>query len=138
MIFGPWTIDDAPETLVCVAKRLNNAEIIKRRQIRIIGEHHASIAGSGLDPYDVTFDSCTCMDFQAVRTRHGCPCKHMIRLAIEEGITDGIPVFSPSKNQEIDFSHDIEKYINYWKDGAISSATYSKIISALMDGHKKK
>ncbi len=134
MRMGPWDLPDNPEMMLNLAKRINSAGAIQARKIRFIEEHHAQIMGSGYDPYDVSFESCSCFDFQ---THKSYPCKHMIRLAIAEGIMDGIPVFSAEKNREIDFDHDIEKYTKYWKDGAISSATYSKIVSALMEGRKK-
>ena len=134
MNIGPWDLPDNPEMMLNLAKRIHSAGSIQARKIRLIEEHHAQIMGSGFDPYDVTFESCSCFDFQMHRN---CPCKHMIRRAIAEGITDGIPVFSAEKNMEIDFTHDIEKYTKHWKDGAVSCAAYAKIVSALMDGHKK-
>lgn len=50
--------------------------------------------GSGKDPYQTTFNSCTCVDFSK---RH-LPCKHMYRLAIECGQFGGSFSIGENKN----------------------------------------
>lgn len=81
MNFDVWddTIHEAP----------GQADRIKRaceQDIRILSNlqsnRPARIQGTTGEIYDTSYDSCTCVDFQ----RRGIPCKHMYKLAIQNGV----------------------------------------------------
>ena len=74
----------------------------------------AECYGTGKEPYHVTLQTCTCIDF--TRSKKDQPCKHMIRLAMDEGIIDEFGnvvgnvsaiVESPKKQRE--FAEKVER-----------------------------
>lgn len=78
-----WSAVELDADLV---KRLISGRKISASKIRALGPEHAEITGSG-GVYDVTLDACTCADYSMRRA----PCKHMLRVALDAGLIQGLP-----------------------------------------------
>lgn len=92
--FGTWeqSIHDLPDQ----QKRIASAKKAATSPEHIDKDAGVGIfPGSGKNPYQTTFDSCTCVDFSK---RH-LPCKHMYRLAMECREFEG--VFSAGENKNV-------------------------------------
>ena len=84
MTFGHWeeAVHDDPEQI----KRKEKAQKSDVTPDKIDHERQFGLfQGSGKEPYETTLDDCTCGDFRRRRK----PCKHMYRLALELGCTQG-------------------------------------------------
>lgn len=109
-------------------KRLQSALGISRKKISLDRESGtASIQGSGSEPYDVTLEDCTCMDF----TQRQQPCKHMIRLAVELGADFTLPKFDPKVALEQGISSVIDLLHEKWMAGLITTDAYAACLAAL-------
>lgn len=136
MRIGPWEIPESTDALISFSKRLSSAAEIRPQQIELIGPFHAKIAGSSSMPYDVTLEMCSCSDFSFGRAS-GIPCKHIIRLALETGQTDGIPIFDRDACMKHDFQSEIAHIKDLWASGIIPSVSFHKTISAIADIKKE-
>lgn len=70
------------------AGRVKRAQSVKFTVLDLNQEQpYGYAAGSGMEDYHVTLDSCTCADF-SIMQRKGAPspCKHILALAIKAGI----------------------------------------------------
>lgn len=129
MIFGHWdeTIHEDPEQI----KRIVNGIKIKDKNVVELNKSECSskIQGSGVELYNTTLDSCTCMDFNTRKL----PCKHIYKLADMLHLIPPLP--EKSKKAEDAFlaslPNEIEKYKKLYKNGAISADKFCKIVTAL-------
>lgn len=89
----------------------------------------AIIQGSGQEPYNVTLDSCNCMDFAI----HGKICKHIYKLQDMLGIAPDLPPRNLENEKEFKKSipGEIAHFEQFYLNGAISIEKFAKIISAL-------
>ena len=83
MTVGPWEIPD--KELLETALRLERARSIRPENIGTIDANTktAEIYGSDGMAYAVSLSDCECVDYE----RRCLPCKHMIRLALELGLS---------------------------------------------------
>lgn len=127
MNFGPWEIPN-DEFLECCL-RLDRAMGISQNSIGPVDIDSGSvqILGSGLDPYTVTLHGCQCTDYQ----RRGLPCKHMIRLALELGLSFDIPQFDPYAASSYDVEADIAQLTDRWRAGQLTLDSLAKCAAAL-------
>ncbi len=135
MKLGVWSLPDNPKALAAFAKRLDSAVSIKPDRIVLLDDGRAEIYGSAADPYSVSLTECSCADFSFGKDRD-VPCKHMIRLAIETGKADQIPVFDREASSRYDFSGEIEHLTELWQSGLISASAFSKCIEAIAEVQK--
>jgi hypothetical protein len=111
-------------------KRIESAKKLKEEQIvdEVLtpGQEHALIQGSEPEPYHVTLNACSCIDFSA----HKKPCKHMYRLALDAGILE-LPACKKKSSRNIDTKAEIEHYKQLYIQGDIDGPSYVKICSTL-------
>lgn len=111
-------------------KRIESAKKLKEEQIvdEVLtpGQEHALIQGSDPEPYQVTLNACSCIDFSARRK----PCKHMYRLALDAGILE-LPTCKKKSSRNIDTKAEIEHYKQLYIRGDIDGSSYAKICSIL-------
>lgn len=111
-------------------KRIESAKKLKDEQVLeedlTPGNEHALIQGSNAEPYHVTLNDCTCVDFAA----HKKPCKHMYRLALDAGILE-LPTCKKKSSRNIDTKAEIEHYKQLYIHGDIDGPSYAKICSVL-------
>lgn len=136
MKIGTWVIPEMPDALIAFAKRLASALEIKQQHLHLTDDGNARIQGSGLEPYNVTMNECTCSDFAFGKTK-GVPCKHIIRLAIETGQTEDIPAFDRTAFSEYSFDNEIEHIKDLWMRGVLPTSSFHKILSAYLDVEKE-
>lgn len=127
MEFGKW--DSSIHKEVEQLKRISTASKIKAGDIVIdADEHIAQIKGSdGI--YDVSLDSCTCMDFSIRRL----PCKHIYRLASELNLVDELPTINKAAAEafKATIPNEIARFRTLYENGAISLEKFVKISNAL-------
>lgn len=127
MEFGKW--DSSVHKEVEQLKRISTASKIKANDIVIDTEEQiAQIKGSdGI--YDVTLDSCTCMDFSIRRL----PCKHIYRLASELNLVDELPTINKAAAEafKATIPDEIARFRTLYENGAISLEKFVKISNAL-------
>lgn len=127
MNFGNWenSIHEDYEQI----KRIAFMQRIKAENVNVVpGKEVAKIAGTdGI--YDVTLNSCTCHDFEVRQL----PCKHIYRLAFELGFLDDLPKPNrkATKSFKDNIQSEIERYKEYYLNGAISIEKFNKIVNAL-------
>lgn len=84
MTFGKWpekTHEDPDQQ-----KRIQSAKSAKLTPMSVDAETQTGFfGGSAKEPYRVTLDECTCVDY----IRRKLPCKHIYRLAMELGLFSG-------------------------------------------------
>lgn len=133
MNIGPWEIPD--KELIETALRLERARNINPTNIGPIDTERKtiSICGSDGTPYLVSLYNCECTDYW----RRGLPCKHMIRLALELGLSLGLPVFDPSAAANYDVLEDITRLTNRWWSGQLTTDALSKCVAALRSSASK-
>ncbi len=128
MEFGKW--DSAIHKEVEQLKRISTAQKIKAKDIVIDSEEQiAQIKGSdGI--YDVTLNSCTCMDFSIRRL----PCKHIYRLASELNLVDELPTINKDASEAFNatIQEEITRFRTLYENGAISLEKFVKIANALL------
>lgn len=127
MNFGNWDeeLHKDPEQL----KRICTMQRIKPENVTIFPEEErAQIIGTD-GVYDVTLNTCTCVDFFM---RHQ-PCKHIYKLASELGYLEDLP--KPNRKAAKAFKESIPSEIEHFKEayfnGAISIEKFNKIVNAL-------
>lgn len=127
MNFGKWnnTIHEDHEQI----KRIANMKKIKSQNISVNFDDKTAMVVGSKGSYDVSLDNCTCYDYD---TRQ-LPCKHIYRLAFELGYLEDIPKVNrkASKSFNDNVQNEIERYKEYYLNGAISIEKFSKIINAL-------
>lgn len=127
--FPSW--DSSIHTQPDQVKRMINGAKIKDDDI-ILSDSFVTgtFFGSSGDAYEVTLESCDCMDFK----QRGKPCKHMYRLAMEFGELPPFPSGSRGgkKAAEEMAANDLEKWKTEFEAGNISPAKYVKIAEALL------
>ena len=119
--FGNW-MNDPEQTQRAAAgkdKKLKSAFLE-------LSEDHATIQGSGADPYHVTLDSCTCSDFVH---RHQ-PCKHIFAFADQLGLLADFPEYKKGKTG-FDKDLETEKYKKLFLDGRMKAEDYVKLCKIL-------
>lgn len=127
MMFGPWEIPEGE--YMETALRLERARKINSSYIGPVdaAAETVSIFGSDGFPYDVSMNACECVDFQ----RRGLPCKHMIRLALELGLSFDVPQFDPYSAINYDVEADIQRLTQRWQAGELTLDALSKCSAAL-------
>lgn len=127
MEFGKW--DSSIHKEVEQLKRISTSQKIKAADIVINSTNKtAQIKGSdGI--YDVTLDSCTCMDFSIRRL----PCKHIYRLASELSLVDELPTINKTAAEafKATIPDEISRYRALYENGVISLEKFIKISNAL-------
>lgn len=125
--FGNWDeeLHKDPEQL----KRICTMQRIKPENVTIFPEEErAQIIGTD-GVYDVTLNTCTCVDFFMRRQ----PCKHIYKLASELGYLEDLP--KPNRKAAKAFKESIPSEIEHFKEayfnGAISIEKFNKIVNAL-------
>lgn len=111
-------------------KRMLSAKKLKEDDVVSVDleKGEMRVQGSAPEPYDVTIESCTCVDF-AVKKQ---PCKHIYSLASKMGLISlEEPIKKSSKNTKGMFSEDISKYRALYEQGEILADSYVKICTAL-------
>ena len=102
--------------------RIVSATEIKEKEIVEKSPDCIHIQGSGKEPYIATLEDCTCQDF-VIRLKKQKPCKHIYRLALENGILElpepSGPQFEPKK--------ELEKLTEMYLNGGISAKNYAEI-----------
>lgn len=111
-------------------KRRLTAEKIKACAVKVDTDMQtATIQGSEAEPYVVTLNSCTCIDY----TMRGLPCKHMYRLAQELGLQLPWPARNDAKVKKL--KNNTEDELELWRKayfcGEIAPQKYVKIVEAL-------
>ncbi|SHJ75294.1 SWIM zinc finger family protein [Tepidibacter formicigenes] len=127
MNFGNW--DNSIHEYCEQIKRIAFMQRIKPENVYVDFEQKtAEIIGSR-GTYNTTLNSCTCYDFE---TRQ-LPCKHIYRLAFELGFLDDLPKINrkASKAFKDNIQNEIERYKEYYLNGAISIEKFNKIVNAL-------
>jgi hypothetical protein len=127
MNFGNWaeSLHNDYEQI----KRIVFSQRIKSENVTIDTDiQSAEIVGRD-GTYNVTLDSCTCFDFEGRRL----PCKHMYYLARELGYLDDLPKTNRKavKAFKDNLPTEIERYKEFYFDGAISGEKFNKIVNAL-------
>ena len=84
--------------------------------------------GSG-GVYDVTLDSCTCVDFSIFSGARRC--KHIFALSILCGVEYELPVLDPAAAKAFDFDSEIEHLRELWVAGIIDLDAYRRCASTL-------
>ncbi|SHG89602.1 SWIM zinc finger family protein [Tepidibacter thalassicus] len=127
MNFGNW--DNSIHENHDQIKRIATMQKIKPQNVSVNSKEKTAkiIGSSGI--YNVTLNSCTCYDFE---TRQ-LPCKHIYRLAFELGFLDDLPKINrkASKAFKDNIQNEIERYKEYYLNGAISIEKFNKIVNAL-------
>ena len=90
--------DDFIHTEFEQLKRTANSKKIKPKDIIIDFENQTARVTGRAGIYDVTFDSCNCMDCAITRL----PRKHLYRLATELGLVTNLPVINESAKEEFE------------------------------------
>ena len=90
------------------------------------------ITGSSGDVYETTLESCTCFDFLS----RELPCKHIYRIALDNGLIGDLPAASKKASKEFSVSIDeyIEPFRTLYNQRAISAEKYLKIVDAISKG----
>lgn len=113
-------------------KRINNGIHLSNKKVLEFDKEkgRAVIQGSEDEPYIVTVDSCTCVDFAITR---GEICKHIYKVRSLMGIAPEMPKRNKEKEKEFKATIDAEvaKYEQLFFDGAITIERMVKITSAL-------
>lgn len=127
MTFGPWEIPEGE--FLEAALRIERARKISSSHIGPVdtAAETVSILGSDGSAYQVSLNSCECVDFQ----RRGLPCKHMIRLALELGQSFNVPQFDPYAATNYDVEADIQRLTQRWQAGELTLDALSKCTAAL-------
>ena len=133
MTFGPWEIPEAELMETCL--RLERAVKISASDIGPIDIDNGTVAILSSDgfPYMVTLDSCQCVDFQ----RRGLPCKHMIRLALDLGLSIDAPQFDPYSAASYDVEDDISRLVDRWRSGQLTLDALGRCVKALRSSASK-
>ena len=109
-------------------KRLQSALGIAAKKITLDRENEtAAIQGSGANPYEVTLEECTCMDF----SMRQLPCKHMIRLAVELGADFALPKYDRAAARGLNMEELIGPLHEKWTAGLITTDAYAACLTAL-------
>lgn len=113
--------------------RLTRARAIVRSGVVSIDSsgEFATIAGTADEPYTVTAEFCTCLDFQ----RHEERCKHIMAYLLEAGLVDD-PVITMSTEallEELAELQAAQQLTQMDKDAAIASVLTPAIKAALAD-----
>lgn len=112
-------------------RRRVNAKKIKADKI-VKTDSCYLVTGSSGDVYQTTLESCTCFDFASRQM----PCKHMYRIALDNGLIDDLPAVSKKASKAFDEynSEYIEHFRNLYNQRAISTEKFLKIIDAISKG----
>lgn len=110
-----------------IAQRIISGQEIAAKRSKIISFDPDSCAmqciGSG-GVYDVTLDSCTCIDFSIF---HGARrCKHIFALSILCGAEYDLPALDPVAAKSFDFDGEIERLRLLWVGGVIDFEAYRR------------
>lgn len=112
-------------------KRIESAKKLKDEQVidedLTPGQEHALIQGSEPEPYHVTLNACSCIDFSARRK----PCKHMYRLALDAGKLELPKTKKKKASRNINIEAEIKHYKQLYISGDIDGPSYAKICSTL-------
>lgn len=107
------------------AKKIKSEEIIKTDSCYLVPSSSGSV-------YQTTFESCTCFDFAS----REMPCKHMYRIALDNGLIEDLPAVSKKASKE--FAEYTDQYISHFRNiynqGAISAEKFLKIIDTITKG----
>lgn len=128
MNFGNW--EDSIHNDYDQIKRIAYIQKIKVNDVNVVpSEEAAKITGTD-NIYDVTLNSCTCYDFATRKL----PCKHIYRLAFELGFLDDLPKTDRKSTKAFNdnIQSEIERYKEYYLNGAISIEKFNKIANALL------
>lgn len=115
-----------------IAQRIISGQEIAAKRSKIISFDPDSCTmqciGSG-GVYDVTLDSCTCVDFSIF---HGARrCKHIFALSILCGAEYDLPALDPAAAKAFDFDGEVEHLRQLWVAGIIDLDAYRRCASAL-------
>ena len=112
-------------------RRRINAKKIKTDKI-VKSDSCYLVTGSSGDVYQTTMESCTCFDFAS----REIPCKHMYRIALDNGLIDELPAISKKASKEFNASSDeyVEHFQNLYSQRAISAEKLVKIVDAIRKG----
>ena len=83
--------------------------------------------------YAVSLSDCECVDYE----RRGLPCKHMIRLAFELGLSLELPVFDPYSAADYDIAEDVSRLTDRWRAGQLTTDALAKCVAALRSSASK-
>lgn len=133
MNIGPWEIPE--KELLETALRLERARSIRPENIGIVDANTetAEIYGSDGMAYTVSLSDCECVDYE----RRGLPCKHMIRLALELGLSLELPVFDPYFAADYDISEDVSRLTDRWRAGQLTTDALAQCVAALRSSDSK-
>jgi len=109
-------------------KRLANMKKIKAEDVTIDRENETAVIVGSSGTYDVTLDSCICMDYLI----NGYICKHMYKLATELGYIE-FPTINEKASQDFKetIPSEIDRYTKLYESGSMSLDMFIKIVSAL-------
>lgn len=127
MNFGNW--DESLHNDYNQIKRIIFSQRIKSENATVNNNlQSAEVIGSD-GTYDVTLNNCTCFDFES----RGLPCKHMYYFAHELGYLDDLPKINrkAAKAFKDSLPAEIERYKEFYLNGAISGEKFNKIVNAL-------
>lgn len=107
------------------AKKIKADEIVKTDSCYLVPSSSGSV-------YQTTLEFCTCFDFAS----REMPCKHMYRIALDNGLIDELPAVSKKASKEFNESIDeyIEHFQNLYSQRAISAEKFVKIVDAITKG----
>lgn len=116
-----------------IAQRIISGQEIAAKRSKIISFDPDSCTmqciGSG-GIYDVTLDSCTCVDFSIIRGARRC--KHIFALSILCGAEYDLPTLDPAAAKAFDFDSEIERLRELWVGGIIDLDAYRRCASTLV------
>lgn len=127
MNFGKWNdlIHNEYEQIKRIAFMLR----IKSENVCVMPDDQTAQINGTEGIYNVTLDSCTCYDFVS----RELPCKHVYRLAYELGKLNDLPKVDRriAKSFQENIPNEIERYKEFYLNGAISIEKFIKIANAL-------
>lgn len=111
-------------------RRVNAKKIKADKIVKTYSCYH--VTGSSGDVYETTLDSCTCVDYLG----RNVPCKHIYRIALENGLINDLPEVSKKASKAFDELSDdhIAYFRKLYDQGAISTEKFLKIVDAITKG----